>query len=166
MKDDLVFRTGLVKRTLGWLVCLGAAGALVAMAYGVLTHPEAQVPAELWSGAAIGVFLVGLMIYGISLQSVRWSIEGEKITFHRLFKNKTIPVSGLKGYGEFILIVFLFPFAHVDLYDSELKLVARLPISLKDRPRAEAWLAERFRPVVNDGSPALPRLRFADTPKA
>ncbi len=93
MQNDLVFKTGLAKRTLGWLVCLGAAGGLVALIYGIYTHPEAQTPAELWSGIVIGVFLIGLMVAGIAIQYVRWSIEGENIIYRGLFKNKTIPIS-------------------------------------------------------------------------
>ena len=165
MQNDLVFKTGWGKRTLGWLVCVGSAGALAAMIYGILTHPESQIPSELWSGAAIGVFLIGLMLFGISIQYARWSVEGENIVFHRLFKNKAIPVSKLAGFGQFILIVAVIPFNHVDLYDRQLNLIARLPVSFKDWPKAEAWFAERFRDVINDGSAALPKRRFADTPK-
>ncbi|MER8982402.1 MULTISPECIES: hypothetical protein [unclassified Mesorhizobium] len=165
MQNDFVFKTGSAKRTLGWLVCLGAAGALAAMIYGIFTHPEAQTPAELWSGVVIGVFLVGLMVAGIAVQYARWSIEGENIIYRRLFRNKTIPLSELAGFGQVIVVVVVIPFVHVDLYDRELKLIARLPVSLKDWPEAEARLAARLRYVVNDGSPALPKRRFVDTPK-
>jgi uncharacterized membrane protein YidH (DUF202 family) len=165
MQDNLVFKTGLAKRALGWLVFLGAAAALMAIIYGIYTHPQNQIPSELWSAFAIGVFLVGLMVAGIAMQYVRWSIEGDKITYHRLFRNKVIPISGLAGFGQIIVIVMVLPFQHVDLYDHELKHVARLPIGLKDWPIAEAWLAGRLRHVVNDGSHILPKYRFADTPK-
>jgi len=165
MQNDLVFRAGTAKRTLGWLVVLGAAGALAAMIYMIFTHPEVQTPTELWSAAAIGAFLVGLMVAGVAIQYRHWSIEGETIVFRHLFKRKTIPVSELSGFGKMMIVVVVAPFAHVDLYSRELKLVARLPISFKDWPIAEAWLASRLRYVVNDGSPALPKHRFADTPR-
>ncbi len=165
MRNDLVFKTGFAKRALGWFVCLGAAGALIAMTYAIYTHPENQTPDELWSAVAIGVFLIGLMILGIAMQYVRWSIEGENIIYHRLFKNKTIPISGLAGFGQMIVSVMVMPFQHVDLYDHELNHVARLPVSFKDWPKAEAWLAGRLRYVVNDGSHILPKYRFADTLK-
>ncbi|QNA83509.1 hypothetical protein G4G27_05430 [Sphingomonas sp. So64.6b] len=165
MKNDLVFKTGLVKRALGWLVCLGAVVALVAIIYGIFTHPESQTPSELSSGAVIGVFLVGLAWAGIAIQNMRWSIEGENIIYHGLFKNRTIPLSKLAGFGQLTVIVMAFPFQHVDFYDRQLAHVARLPVSLKDWPKAEAWLAARLRYVVNDGSHILPKLRFADTPK-
>jgi uncharacterized membrane protein YidH (DUF202 family) len=165
MRNDLVFKTGFAKRALGWLVCLGAAGALIAMTYAIYTHPENQTPDELWSAVAIGVFLIGLMVLGIAMQYVRWSIEGETIIYHRLFKNKTIPISGLAGFGQMIVSVMIMPFQHVDLYDHELNHVARLPVSFKDWPKAEAWLAGRLRYVVNDGSHISPKYRFADTPK-
>lgn len=165
MQNDLVFKTGLAKRTLGWLVCLGAAGALIAMIYAIYTHRETQTSADLWSGVAIGVFLIGLMVTGIAIQYVRWSIEGENIISHGLFKNKAIPISELGGFGQIIIIVVAIPFQHVDLYDRQLNLIARLPVSLKDWPKAEAWFAGRLRYVVNDGSHVLPKRRFADTPK-
>lgn len=165
MQNDLVFRTGLAKRALGWLVCLGAAVALGAVIYGIFTHKEAQVPAELGSAAVIGLFLFGLMAAGIAIQRVRWSIEGENIVYHHLFKKKVIPLSGVAGFGEMIVVVVVIPFRHVDLYDGGLKHIARLPVGIKDWPKAEAWLAARLRYVVNDGSPILPRYRFADTPK-
>lgn len=165
MQNDLVFKTGLAKRALGWLVCLGAVVALVAIIYSIFTHPEAQTPSELSSGAVIGVFLIGLMWAGIAIQNVRWSIEGESIIYHGLFKKKTIPLSKLAGYGQMTVIVMVFPFQHVDFYDPRPAHVARLPVSLKDWPKAEAWLAARLRYVVNDGSHILPKLRFADTPK-
>lgn len=166
MQNDLVFRTGWAKRTLGWFVCLGAAVALTALIYGVFTNLETQTSADLWSGVVIGAFLVGLMLLGMSIQFTRWSIEGESVVFRHLFRSRTIPVSGLAGYGKLIILVSAAPLAHLDLYDRDLKLVARLPVGLKDQARAEAWFAERLRPVVNDGSAALPRLRFADTPRS
>ena len=165
MQNDLVFKTGSAKRALGWLVCLGAAGGLVAMIYGIYTHPEAQTSAELLSGVVIGVFLIGLMVAGIAIQYVRWSIEGENIIYRGLFKNKTIPIAELAGFGQIIVVVTLIPFQHVDLYDRQLNHIARLPVSLKDWPKAEAWFAGRLRYVVNDGSHVLPKRRFADTPK-
>lgn len=166
MQNDLVFKTGLAKRTLGWLFCLGAGGALVTMTYVIYTHPQNQTAEELWSAVAIGVFLIGLMVFGVAVQHVRWSVEGEDIVYDRLFKKKTIPTSRLAGFGQIIVIVGAFPLQHVDLYDHELNHVARLPISLTDWPKAEAWLAGRLRYVVNDGSHILPKFRFADTPKS
>jgi len=165
MQNNLVFKAGLAKRALGWLVCLGAVVALVALVYAIFTHPEAQTPSELSSGAVIGVFLIGLMWAGISIQNVRWSIEGENIIYHGLFTKTMIPLSKLAGYGQITVIVMVFPFQHVDFYDPRPAHVARLPVSLKDWPKAEVWLAARLRYVVNDGSHILPKLRFADTPK-
>jgi hypothetical protein len=133
--------------------------------YGISTHRETQTSADLWSGVVIGVFLIGLMVAGIAIQYVRWSVEGDSIIFHGLFKNKTIPISKLAGFGQIIIIVSVIPFVHVDLYDHELNLITRLPVSHKDWPKAEAWLAARLRYVVNDGSAVLPKRRFADTPK-
>jgi hypothetical protein len=165
MQNDLVFKTGFGKRTLGWLVCLGAAGALLAMVYAIYTHPENQIPSELWSAAAIAAFLIGLMVAGIGIQNVHWRIEGENFVYRGLFRKKTIPISNLAGFGQMIVSVVLIPFQHVDLYDHQLKHLVRLPVSFKDWPKAEAWLAERLRYVVNDGSHVLPKYRFADTPK-
>jgi uncharacterized membrane protein YidH (DUF202 family) len=165
MHHDLVFKTGPAKRTLGWLVFLAAAGAFLAMIYGIFAHRKTQTSADLWSGVAIGVFLIGLMVAGIAIQHARWSIDGENIIRHHLFKQKTIPISELAGFGRIIVVVVVIPLVHVDLYDRELNLVARLPVNHKDWPKAEAWFAEHLRYVVNDGSAALPKRRFADTPK-
>lgn len=165
MQNDLVFRAGWVKRALGWAVGLGSAAALAAMIYGVLTHPTAQVPAELGSAAVIGVFLLGLILAGISLQYAHWRIEGDEIVHRGLFRKKTIPVAQLAGFGRTIIVVNLIPLVQIDLYDAALKPVTRLPVGAKDWPRAEAWLAARLRYVVNDGSPALPRYRFAEPSK-
>jgi hypothetical protein len=165
MQNDLVFRTGLAKRATGWLVCLGGAVGVAAVVYGILIHPEAQIPSELASAAVIAAFLIGLMWAGIAIQKVRWSIEDENIVYYGAFKKKTIPLSQVAGFGEITVIVMVFPLLHVDFYDHQPKHIARLPIGLKDWPRAEAWLAARFRYVVNDGSHIMPKLRFADTPK-
>ncbi len=165
MQNSLVFKTDLAKRTLGWLICLGAGGALAAMIYAIYRHPENQTPSELGSAVAIGIFLIGLMVAGIAIQYVRWSIEGETITSHRLFKNTVFPVSDLAGFGQIIVIVMVVPLQHVELYDHHMKHIARLPIGFRDWPKAEAWLAQRLRHVVNDGSPISPKLRFADAPK-
>lgn len=165
MQNDLVFRSGLIRRVVGWVVCLFCVGALVAMIYGILTHPESHVASELWSGAIIGVFLVGLFIGGISIQYAYWSIEGDEIIHRRLFRKKVIPISQLGGFGSTIMMVNLVPLTQIDLYDSAPKPITRLPVSIKDWPRAEAWLATRLRYVVNDGSPALPKFRFVDAAK-
>jgi hypothetical protein len=106
------------------------------------------------------------MVAGIAIQHVSWSIQGDTISYRRLFKPQTIPVSELAGFGQTIIVTGLIPSVHADLYDRELKHMARLPVSLKDWPRAEAFLAARLRYVVNDGSPILPKYRFADTPRA
>lgn len=99
------------------------------------------------------------------MQNVRWNIDGENIVYHGAFKKKTIPLSKLAGFGHIDIIVLVFPFRHADFYDARLTHVARLPVGLDDWPKAEAWLAARFRYVVNDGSHISPKLRFADTPK-
>lgn len=135
------------------------------MMYGIYAHRETQTSADLWSGIIIGVFLIGLVVAGIAIQYVRWSIERETIVLHRLFKNRTFPISELAGFGQLIIVFSLIPFVYADIYDRELNLIARLPVGHKDWPKAEAWLAGRLRYVVNDGSAALPKLRFADTPK-
>ena len=165
MHTRIEFRPSLAKRALGWFVCLGAAGALIALMYAIATHPEAQIPTELLSGALIGLFLIGLMIAGLAIQHAYWSIEGDRITSHRLLKDTRYSLSELAGFGHTVVIVAVFPLSHVSLYSSEMKQIARLPIGIKDWPKAEARLAEHLRYVVNDGSPALPRYRFADTPK-
>jgi hypothetical protein len=165
MQNDLVFKTGLAKRALGWFVCLGAASALVAMMVAIYTHPENQTSEELWSAVIIGVFLIGLMVTGIAMQYVRWSVEGETIRFHGLFKTKTFPISELAGFGQMTIVFSLIPFVYADIYNHEPKHIARLPVSHKDWPKAETWLAGRLRYVVNDGSHILPKYRFADIPK-
>jgi hypothetical protein len=166
MSTDLVFKAGWVKRALGWLVFLGAGAALLAMLNAVRVHWATQTTADLWSGVAIGVFLIAFMVAGIAIQNAYWRVESDTIIFHYLFRTKHIPVSELAGFGRTMVIAAMFPIAHIDLYDRELKPVLRLPISIPDLPKAEAWFAERLRYVVNDGSPALPRRRFADTPRA
>lgn len=165
MKSDLVFKAGPGKRAAGWFVFLLGAGLLGATIYATYTHRETLTTADLWSGVVIGLLLIGLMVMGISIQYAYWKIEGSKITFHHLFGKKEVPIPRVAGFGQMIFIVMMIPFSHLDLYDRDLKIIARLPVSFKDWPRAEAWFAERFRYVVNDGSHILPKNRFADTPK-
>jgi hypothetical protein len=107
-----------------------------------------------------------LMVAGIAIQYVSWSTQGDTISYRRLFKSKTIRVSELAGFGQIIVVTGVIPSVHADLYDHDLKPMTRLPVSLKDWPKAEAWLAARLRYVVNDGSPILPKYRCADTPRA
>ena len=163
--NDLVFRTGWVKRTLGWVVFLGSAGLLLALVYAVITHWDTQTSADLWSGAAIGLFIIVFMVAGIAIQYTYWSTQNDVITSHSLFRTQSFPISDLAGFSRITIIVSIFPLLHVDLFDRELKKVARLPVQIKDWPRAEERLASRLRYVVNDGSAALPKHRFADAPK-
>ncbi len=162
MTDGLVFRAGWAKRALGWIVCLGAAVALIALVLAIVRHWETQSTADLWSGLAIAIFVLAILVGGIAIQYGSWRAEGDTITLQRLFGTKTFRVSELEGFGKTIVIVSLFPVAHIDLYGPGLRPVARLPIAAGDLPRAEAWLSARLRYVINEGSPALPKRRFAD----
>lgn len=162
MSDHPVFRTGFVKQALGWLVFVGGGVALAALIWATVVNLETQTPADLGSGVVIGLFIAGLMLCGIAIQSQRWSVEGDAVVLHHFFRRKTIPIATLGGFGKLTVIVGLFPLAHLELYDRELKPVVRLPVTHKDMPQAEALLASRLRYVINEGSLALPRRRFAD----
>jgi hypothetical protein len=166
MQDDLVFKTSPIKRALGWLVFVGATAGVLGVIYGLYIHPENQIPSELASGAVIILFLGALMWAGIAGQRIRWGIEGENIVYHGLFRNMTIPLSEVAGYGQLMFIVAVFPFQHIDFYNRQLTLIGRLPVNHSDWPKAQAWFAERYRYVVNDGSHALPKRRYADTPRS
>jgi hypothetical protein len=165
MQNDLVFKIGTAKKALGWFVCLGAAGLLVATIYAIFIHRETLTSADLWSGIVIGAFLACLSAYGIAMQHVRWEIEGDTIIFHRIFGKKTIPISDLEGFGRMTIIFYFFPFLYVDLYDRKPNILARLPINPNDWPKAEAWLAANLRYVVNHGSHIFPKPRFIDDNK-
>lgn len=162
MPENPVFKSGVVKQALGWLVFIGGGVALAALIRAVIVNFDTQSQADLWSGVAIGLFIIALMLGGLSLQSQRWTVEGDAVVLHQLFRKKTLPLSSLAGFGKTTVIVGLFPLAQFDLYDRDLKPVTRLPTMLKDVPEAEALLAQRLRYVVNEGSPALPKRRFVD----
>jgi hypothetical protein len=80
-------------------------------------------------------------------------------------KKKVIPFSTLAGFGQTVIIVSLLPFRQVNLYDNQLKLIARLPLRHSDWPKAEEALAQRLRYVVDEGSAALSKRKFVDTQK-
>lgn len=162
MADHPVFGSGVVKQALGWFVLVGGGVALAALIRATLMNLDTQTPADLASGVVIALFIVALMLGGLSIQSQRWTIEGDAIVLHQLFRKRTIPLSKLAGFGKLTIVVGVFPMAQLDLYDRDLKPVARLPVTLKDLPQAEALLAARLRYVVNEGSAALPRRRFVD----
>ena len=162
MSETPVFKSGAVKQALGWLVFIGGGVALAALIYAIAVNIETQSQADLWSGVVIGLFIGLLMLGGLSLQSQRWSLEGDAIVLHRLFGKKVIPLSGLAGFGKTTVIVSMFPLVQMDIYDRDLKPVTRLPVTMKDAPMAETLLATRLRYVVNEGSAALPKRRFVD----
>lgn len=162
MSENPVFKSGVVKQALGWLVFVGGGIALAALIRAIVVNIDTQSQADLWSGVAIGLFIALFMLGGLSLQSQRWTVEGDAVVLHQLFRKKTIPLSNLAGFGKTTVIVSLFPLVQMDLYDRDLKPVARLPVTIKDAPTAEALLATRLRYVVNEGSAALPRRKFVD----
>lgn len=162
MSENPVFKSGAVKQALGWLVFIGGGVALAALIYATATNFETQSQADLWSGVVIALFIGLLMLGGLSLQSQRWTVEGDGVVLHQLLRKRTIPLSSLAGFGKTTVIVSMFPLVQMDLYDRDLKPVARLPVTIKDAPTAEALLATRLRYVINEGSAALPKRRFAD----
>ena len=163
--NEIVFKTGWVKQALGWVVVFGSATCLIALICAIIKDWDTQTSADLWSAAFIGLFLGAFTIGGVAIQFTRWSIENDTIKFRTLFRTKTFPVTDLAGFGKITIVVGLFPLVHVDLFDGKLRSVVRLPVRIKDWKRAEAWFAPRLRYVVNDGSAALPKRRFADKAK-
>ena len=162
MSENPVFKSGGVKKALGWFVFIGGGVALAALIYATAVNIETQSQADLWSGVVIGLFILLFMLGGLSLQSQRWTVEGDAVVLHRLFGKKIIPLSGLAGFGKTTVIVSMFPMVQMDLYDRDLKPVTRLPVTIRDAPTAEALLATRLRYVVNEGSAAMPKRRFVD----
>jgi hypothetical protein len=163
MQNDLVFKSGIAKKAIGLLVFLGSATAFTAMAYIIYTHPENQTSSELLSGAILGIILAGLMVGGLGVLRMHWRIEGENIIYQGVLRKKVIPFSTLAGFGQTVIIVALFSLRQVDLYDSQLKPIARLPLRNSDWSKAETALAQRLRYVANEGSAAFPKRKFVDT---
>jgi hypothetical protein len=160
MQNDLVFKSGIPNKAIGLLVFLGSATAFIAMIYVIYTHPENQIPSELLSGAIIGIILAGLMASGLGVLRVHWRIEGENIVYQGVMRKKVMPFSTLTGFRQTIVMVALLPFWQVDLYDSQLKPIARLPLRHNDWPKAEAALAQRLRYITDQGSAAFPKRKL------
>lgn len=165
MDDKHIFKPGPVKLALGWLVVLGAVVALLAMIRALVQNFETQTEADLWSAVAIGAFLLGLLVAGFAIQRFQWTTAGQTISVQHLFGRRSINVRELGGFGKLIITVSVFPLAHIELYDHDLKPVLRLPVTFKDLPAAEAWFADRIPYVINEGSAALPKRRLADMSK-
>ncbi len=159
MKNELIFKAGLLKKLLGWTIVLGAVSALIALAHATITRPAVQnTSEELWYLAVIAAFLLLLIAAGIKIQYVSWRIEDRTI----IYGKKRYPIAELAGYCRFTFIIGPITIHWINFYDHQLKLVARLPINMKDRPKAEDWLDQHLRYVILDGSPAFPKPRFAD----
>lgn len=162
MDNTHVFEIGVFKKILGWVVFLGSAALLVTMIRMVIANYEIQTTADLWSGLVIAILLLSLMFAGLGLQRMQWSIGDESIVCRRLLKDRIFPVSAVAGFERVMFSNPIIHLAFMDLYDAEFKLVIRLPVRFKDWDRAEECLARRFRSIINDGSLALPKRRFAD----
>ncbi|MDJ0276129.1 hypothetical protein QLH51_04830 [Sphingomonas sp. 2R-10] len=162
MSEPLVFRTGWPKRLLSWFAILGGSAALLAIIDAMARHWATLPATEIWSGMAIGLFVLCFVVAGFGIQDFHWRIEGDTIRVTQFYRTKTIDLATVAGYGTTVVVVGAFPLTHVDLYDGRLKPIDRLPINAGDLPRAEAWLSRLLRPVVDDGSAAVPRRRFAD----
>lgn len=162
MSDKLVFRTGWPKRLFSWFVIIVGSVALIAVIDAMAARWATLPATEIWSGVGIGLFILCFVIAGFGIQDARWSIDGDVIRLNRLYRTRTIDLGGVAGFGETVFVVGVFPVAHIDLYDSALTPIARLPIDSRDLPRAEAWLSRRFRQVVDEGSAAFPKRRFVE----
>ncbi len=162
MSEQLVFRTGWPKRLLSWFAILAGSVALIAIVDAMVRHWPTLPPAEIWSGVAIGLFVLCFVVAGFGIQDYHWRIAGDAIRITRFYRTKTIDLADVAGYGTTVVVVGAFPMTHIDLYDGQLQPIERLPINAGDLPRAESWLARRLRPVVDEGSAAFPRRRFVD----
>lgn len=162
MSEKLVFRTGWPKRLLSWFLILAGSAALIALVDAMARHWATLPATEIWSGLAIGLFILCFVIGGFAIQDFSWTIDGDVIRMHRLYRERTIDLRQVEGFGTTVFVVGVFPIANIDLYDGQLQQVARIPIDFRDLPRAERWLATRFRPVVDDGSAAFPKRRFVE----
>ena len=162
MPEALVFRTGWPKRLFSWFLILAGSAALIALVDAIVRHWATLPATELWSGVAIGLFILCFVIGGFAIQDWSWTIDGDVIRMNKLYRERTIDLRQVEGFGRTVFVVGVFPIANIDLYDAQLRQVARIPIDFQDLPRAEHWLATRFRPVVDEGSAALPKRRFVE----
>jgi hypothetical protein len=162
MAEKLVFRTGWPKRLLSWFIILAGSAALIALVEAMVRHWATLPAAEIWSGLAIGLVILGFVIGGFAIQDFSWTLDGDVIRMNRLYRERTIDLRQVEGFGRTVFVLGVFPVAHIDLYDGRLQQVARIPIDFRDLPVAERWLAIRFRQVVDDGSAAFPKRRFVE----
>ncbi|MFD1035027.1 hypothetical protein ACFQ15_10230 [Sphingomonas hankookensis] len=162
MAEKLVFRTGWPKRLLSWLLILGGSAALIALVDAMARHWSTLPATEIWSGVFIALFILCFVAGGFAIQDFRWSIDGDVIRIHRLYRTTTIDLTKVAGFGRTVFVIGVFPVAHIDLYDGRLQPIARIPIDFRDLPQAETWLSWRFRLVVDEGSAAFPKRRFVE----
>jgi hypothetical protein len=162
MDSRRVFKPSIFKRALAWGMILVFGGLFVALLIFAVLNAARLPASELWSSAGLGLFLLLLALLGVAGLRTYFALDGDTVEFVRPFETRRFHVSELGGFGLLLMTVNGVPLLFVLLYGFGLKQVARIPVNLGQRTEVEHWFLARLPIVVDEGSAALPKLRYRD----
>ncbi len=164
MAPRQVFKPSIFKQILAWTFTLTAAGLMLALQVWLIRNWHSQPADERWSGVAISIFLLLLALLGAAFLRTYFVLTEDSIQIVRPLGVQTFRTAELGGYGRVTLVVNLVPLYQIRLYGFGLKQVGGIAINGGDRERIDQWFAERLPLVLDDGSIAIPKPRYADDP--
>jgi hypothetical protein len=162
MESRLVFRPTRYKRALAWGFLALSSCLHIALIGWLVLNWRTQPPDERWSGVGVAALLLFPVALAAAFLRSYFVLTPDAVEVVRPFGVRRFPVSGLTGYGWMTLVVNLVPMHQVRIYGAGLKMAAAIPVNGGDRGRVDAWFRRRLRLVVDDGSIAIPKPRYAD----
>lgn len=162
MASRQVFKPSLFKQVVAWVFLAAAAGSILALqGYLILTWNR-QPSDEIWAGAAISAFLLIFVLLAVAFLRTYFVLTDDAIEIVRPLKVQTFRVAELGGFGRVTIVVNLVPLHQIRLYGFGLKQVGGVAVNRRDRARIDEWFSARLPLVIDKGSIALPKPRYAD----
>lgn len=158
------FALSLPKRLFGCALAMAAIGTSGFLVWRIARDSAPPNAEDVCAAAFLLACLALVAVCGLMFIAFRLELENDAIVTHGIFRTRRWNVSELAGFGMLILVVNFVPFTYVRLYDDRLRNIARIPIASRHRAEIEAWFSTRLPRVVDAGSPARPRPRFAAEP--
>jgi hypothetical protein len=167
MSPQRVFKPSVYKRSLAWIFIVLAGGLHMALQAWLILNWRSQPAEELWSGVAIAILLLFPLVLGAALLRSYFVLtedpaNEDTIKIVRPFGSKVYRLSELGGFGRVTLVVNMVPLFQIRLYSFELKMVGAISLNLGDRAEVDQWFQTRLPLVVDEGSIAFPKPRYAD----